>query len=98
MAQRTLQRQQDHDDKVEEIAKGYIRSGWSTKADLKNYSKPDTIYGHIPDVQALLSNKWEEIVEVETPESLDTDKDQHQAFKRYADEKPYTEFKIEVTD
>ena len=98
MVQRTPQRQSVHDQKVEEIARGYINRGWATKADLAGHSKPDTIYGYIPDVQAVLSNKWEEIVEVETPESLDTDKDQHRAFKRYANERQNTEFKIEVTD
>lgn len=98
MTYRTVEKQSIHDKKVKEIADNYRGRAWTTKADLSGYEKPDNIYGHIPDVQAILSNKWEEIVEVETRDSIETDKDQHEAFRRYANQRPYTEFKIIMAD
>ena len=98
MVQRTPQRQSVHDQKVEEIARGYINRGWATKADLAGHSQPDTIYGHIPDVQAVLSNKWEEVIEVETQDSLQADREQQAAFQRYATGKAFTDFKLVMAD
>lgn len=57
---RTPEKESVHNEKVKEIAEDYKSRHWDTKADLPDYEKPDTIYGYIPDVQAVLSDKWEE--------------------------------------
>ena len=98
MVYRRPEKQTMHDRKVKEIADNYAAKAWIVKADLPGYQKPDIIYGHIPDVQAMLSRVYEDIVEVETQDSLQSDVEQHRAFELYARSKPNTEFKLVVAD
>ena len=98
MAYRRPEKQTIHDRKVKEIADSYNARAWLVKADLAGYDKPDTINGYIPDVQATLSNKWEEIIEVETQDSLQADREQQAAFQKYAAGKAFTDFKLVMAD
>ena len=69
------------------------------KADIPGFEKPGSLggTGRVPDIDATKgSNK--RIVEVETPKSLKSDKDQLEAFRRHAGQKPNTKLEIVVTD
>lgn len=68
------------------------------KADLLGFDRPAPIgkYGRIPDIEAVKGRR-RELVEVETPETLKSDKDQQATFRRHAAHKGDTKFRIEVT-
>ncbi|MBU0460824.1 MAG: hypothetical protein KJ771_08530 [Nanoarchaeota archaeon] len=95
MANRTNTQQSKHDQKVEEEAKRYKAGGYQVWADLKDWPSPKIINNHQPDVIAQYYS-IEKIIEVETPESIEQDKEQHRAFQRYADSKLKTEFKLVI--
>ncbi|MDO8740315.1 MAG: hypothetical protein Q7J54_01930 [Candidatus Woesearchaeota archaeon] len=95
MARRTPEKQSKHDRKVEAEAVIFRNQGYSVWADLAGWSKPDIINGHIPDVIARKWG-WEKVVEVETEESVEQDKEQIAAFERYANSRPNTEFKLVI--
>jgi len=77
--------QSKHDRKVREIAKDYEARGYNVSADVPGYPKPPTIGGYKPDVLARKGGQ-ETIVEVETPDSVDSTRDiaQQGAFRRAA--------------
>ena len=93
MANRTTERQTKHDKKVSEEANDYANKGYKVWADLKGWGMPSERNGYRPDVVAKSSVK-EIIVEVETDDSIETDKDQISAFKKYAEARPNVEFKL----
>lgn len=97
MAKRNPIWQTKHDQEVKKIAEKYKREGFKVKADLPGYKRPQAIgkYGKIPDVQAEKGPK-REIVEVETPETLRSHKEQHTTFKKHAAQKKHTKFTIKV--
>lgn len=97
MARRTPGNQTKHDRKAGQIAQSYRRDNWYVKADISGYSQPSLINGRRPDVHATKQGITH-IIEVETPDTVDTDKDQHDAFRRYANQRPNTEFFLKVTD
>jgi hypothetical protein len=84
LGKRTPERQNDHDKCVKAIATKWKDEGWSVKADLEGWEKPSEIGGYIPDIEALKSIT--RICEVETEETLESDKDQWETFKDYCDE------------
>ena len=84
MARRTPQQQSKHDRGVEALAKYYESQGYTVLADIHGYEQPKTLEGRRPDVIAT-GNGEKVIVEVETRDSLDTDKSQRETFKEYAD-------------
>ena len=88
--------QSKHDAKVKEVASRLKRQGWKVKADVKGYKRPDPIgmYGHIPDIQAEKAGA-RKIIEVETRDSMQRDKKQHEAFRRSAAHRKRTSFEIE---
>lgn len=75
--------QSKHDRKVREIAKDYEHRGYNVSADVPGYPQPPAIGGYRPDVVARKSGH-ETIVEVETPDSLNSPRDiaQQNAFLR----------------
>ena len=77
--------QSKHDRKVREIAKDYEARGYDVFADVGSYPQPPTIGGRRPDVVARKSGQ-ETIVEVETPDSVNSPRDiaQQGAFLRAA--------------
>ena len=98
--ERTLMKnkRKTHDRKVREIARKLQKQGWKVKADLPGYPKPSPIgkKKHIPDIEATKGGK-RQIIEVETPQSLRTDKEQITTFKQHASHREDTEFKLIIT-
>lgn len=86
----------EHDKKVRRIAASYWGMGYEVKADLPEYSRPRPIRGRIPDVVAK-RGKTTKIVEVETPESFRSHKDQRDILRDYARLKPRTTFRVTRT-
>lgn len=97
MARRSRQQQSRHDAEVARIANQFERQGYDVKADIKGYPRPDTLGGYRPDVVAKRGIE-REIVEVETPGSVDStrDKNQQEAFQRAANRSKSTEFSRKV--
>lgn len=77
--------QNKHDRKVKEVAKDYGARGYDVLADVPGYPKPPTIGGYRPDVVARKGGQ-ETVVEVETPDSVNSERDiaQQGAFLRAA--------------
>lgn len=92
MAKRTPRQQSKHDKGVQKSAEYYEEQGYNVQADIPGYDKPRTIGGRRPDVIA--RNQHETvIVEVETKDSLEKDRDQQETFKEYADEHENVRFR-----
>ncbi len=96
MAKRSQQQKSKHDAKVKQIAQKLSKEGWNVRADIDGYEQPDPIgkKNQIPDIQAIKKGA-EKIIEVETEESMKSDKEQHATFRRSASHKPKTTFQIE---
>ncbi len=96
MAKRKSKQASKHDKKVRQIAQQLKKDGWNVKADLSGFDKPDPIgkKGHIPDISATKAGA-ERIIEVETKDTLQSDKKQQATFRRRAAQKPRTSFRIE---
>jgi len=86
-----------HERKVRKVAAGYSGRGYDVKADLPEYSRPRPIRGRIPDVVATKGKKTI-IVEVETPQSFNKDKDQRAIFRDYANSRSRTRFRWTRTE
>jgi hypothetical protein len=82
-AKRTKRGQERHDRGVLRRANWYEARGYTVTADLPGWPKPKHIGGFIPDVLAKRGGE-EVVLEVETKDSDRKDRDQHQAFKKYA--------------
>lgn len=95
MAKRNKFRQSQHDWKVLEIALNYYQHGYDVYADIRNWRQPGLRNGHKPDVVAK-AGIHSIIFEVETPDSVERDRNQRVAFERYAQEHPNVEFKLVV--
>lgn len=96
MAKRSSQQQTKHDKKVKQIAQKLEKKGWNVQADIPGYNNPNPVgkYNQIPDVVAKKKGATR-IIEVETPETMKTDKKQHESFKKSASHKLRTTFDIE---
>ena len=95
---RNSKTQSQHDREVTRIAKSLEKKGFNVAADVAGYQKPETVRGFRPDVFAT-KGKEKKIVEVETPDSVDSDRDQKQqaAFRARAKASPTTTFRRVVT-
>ncbi len=95
---RSKRSQSKHDTEVRRTASGLERRGYDVKADVKGFSQPDTISGFRPDVVAT-KGRERKIVEVETPDSVGSARDQkqQQAFRRSANRSEKTTFSRKVT-
>lgn len=96
MAKRTLKKQSEHDAKVRQIARKLRREGWNVEADIPGFNQPEPIGqdDRIPDVHAKKAGA-ERIVEVETPETMRGDQEQHATFRRSAGQKRRAKFEVE---
>ena len=96
MPRRSQRQQSKHDQKVRQIANRLKRDGWNVVADLPSYHKPDPIgkKKRVPDIVATKAGATR-LIEVETPETLETDKKQHEAFRRSAGQRKRARFDIE---
>ena len=99
MAKRPKGSQSTHDAEVSREAKKLKDQGYDVKADIRGYPQPDTIGGFRPDVVGKKGLE-RKIIEVETPESVDSarDRKQQQAFRKSAKRSKNTTFLRKVTD
>lgn len=98
MPKRTPQQQSKHDRKVIEIALKLKFEGWSVQADIPGFERPEPIGKDkfVPDIRATKAGAVR-IVEVETPDTMEKNAKQHEAFRRSAAQKPRTTFRVEET-
>jgi len=96
---RSQRKQSAHNGEVRRIAGRLEDQGYKVQADIRGYPQPDTIGGYRPDV---IGKKGQErkIHEVETPDSVDSARDQKQqrVFRRAADKSKHTTFKRTIAD
>jgi hypothetical protein len=99
MTKRSSKKQNEHNSEVRKIAEKLKREGWSVEADLGGYDRPDPIgrYGHIPDIRARKA-RAERLIEVETKDTVERDKKQHEAFRKSVAQRKRTRFEIEIAD
>jgi len=99
MAKRSKGSQSKHDTEVRREAKKLKDQGYDVKADVSGYKQPDTIGGFRPDVVGT-KGKQRKVIEVETPESVDSARDtkQQAAFRKSAKRSKNTTFRRKVTD
>ncbi len=99
MGKRTKSAQSKHNARVREIANALEKNDWTVKADLKGYEKPNPIGKEekIPDIEAHKAGATR-LYEVETPETVERDKDQRATFKRSASQKQRTSYHEEVVE
>lgn len=95
---RTRASQSKHDHKTRSVAVKLERQGYKVKADVPGFEQPGTIGGYRPDVVAKKGSQ-RKIVEVETPDSVNSarDKGQQQAFRQAANRSRNTTFRREIT-
>jgi len=98
MTKRSSFGQNKHNAKVKQIAEGLRRKGWNVKADIGGFERPAPIgkNGKIPDIVAKKRGA-KKIIEVETPETMGKDKEQHETFRRSAAHQHRASFEIEET-
>ena len=95
MQKRTKTGQKKHDSAVLKSAEWYKRHGYKVKTDLPSWEKPKKIGGFIPDLIAKKGNE-EIIKEIETKDTNERDKEQQEAFKKYAERKRTRRFSKKV--
>ena len=90
---RSVRQQTKHDAVVARIARSFTRQGYKVKADVKGFTRPDTVGGYRPDVVATKGID-KKIVEVETTTSVKSTRDlkQQTAFRRAAKQRKSTRF------
>ena len=95
---RQKRNQATHDRRVRALANRLKNQGWEVQADLPNFDSPDPIGKdeRIPDILATQGNQTQ-IIEVETPSTVDSHQDQRSTFKRSAAQRENTEFELIVT-
>jgi len=76
-----------HDRCVESLARRLSLDGWMVEAHISGWPKPAYIGEYIPDIRAR-KNDSTRIIEVETEDTLYSDADQQDAFRRHAAENP----------
>jgi hypothetical protein len=89
--------QSKHNKKVRSIAQSYRKKGWNVKADIPGFPKPTPIgkKKRVPDIEATRPGT-RHIVEVETKETYEADKDQRASFKRSAKKRKRTKYIEEI--
>jgi Holliday junction resolvase len=96
MPKRSSQGQRKHDTKVKQLANSLKRKGWKVKADIEGFDQPDSIgnKNRIPDITAQKGGA-KKIIEVETSDTINKDRKQHETFRRSAGQQNRTTFEIE---
>jgi len=96
---RSTASQSKHDARVRIEAQNYLSKGYEVQADIPNWPKPEVINGYRPDVIAK-KGRYISIVEVETPDSVDTPRDlaQQKAFKEWADRSEARHFRRVIAE
>lgn len=83
MSKRTKTGQKKHDSNVLKWAKQKEKEGFKVTADLPGWKKPPKIEGGVPDGYAK-KGKEKKMFEVETHDTLETDKKQRAKFRKWA--------------
>lgn len=96
---RSKRSQSKHNSQVRKDVEKLVGQGYKVKADISGYPQPGTIGGYRPDYLAKKGTK-RIIGEIETPESVDSTRDQKQqkTFKQAAKRSKNTSFKRTVTE
>ena len=96
---RSKRSQVKHNAEVRKIANQLQGQGFKVKADVPGFPKPDTIGGYRPDAVGT-KGKQRKIFEVETPDSVNSARDQkqQQAFRQAANRSKNTTFKRTTTE
>lgn len=92
MAKRSKHDQTKHDRGVKASAEYYRRQGYKVDADIEGYRQPESFNGRRPDVVAR-KGQDRVLLEVETKSSLESDRAQQDAFRRYANSHKRTRFR-----
>lgn len=95
MQKRTKAGQRRHDLSVLRSANYYENKGFKVKADLPDFTKPKKIKKFIPDL-IVRKGKKEIVIEIETQDSNEKDKEQQQVFREYAEKSNSRTFKKKV--
>ena len=87
-----------HDRKVRQIARDLEKQGYTVRADIRGKGRPNPIGAKklVPDIEATKRGQ-RRIIEVETPTSLKTDKEQIKTFARHAGQQKNTRFDLVIT-
>ena len=90
--------QTKHDRAVQTEATRLKNQDYKVKADVKGFPRPDTVRGYRPDVVAT-KGRERKIIEVETPDSVDSarDRGQQAAFRQAAKQSKNTSFRTKLT-
>ena len=93
MSHRSQRSQTRHDAEIRRIARSFTKRHYEVKADVSGFQRPDTLGGYRPDVVAK-KGRERKIIEIETPESIDSARDLHQqqAFRSAAKRSVQTTF------
>ncbi len=88
-----------HDQAVGKLASQLKKEDWQVRADLPNRKQPDPIGkdGRIPDIQATKRGRTK-LIEVETPSTVNSHKQQATTFRRSAAQKKNTNFNLVIAD
>lgn len=98
MAKRSASRRSKHDAEVKRIARRHDRRGWSVHADVPGFPTPTSIGNRRPRIPDVVARKRGaiRIFEVETEDTVDADRKQHETFRRSAAQRTRTTFKLVV--
>ena len=90
--------QTTHDNRVRREANKLKQEGWHVQADLPDYETPTPIGkdNRIPDILATRGDRLK-IIEIETPSTVESHKDQQATFRRSASQKEDAEFELIIT-
>ena len=101
MPKRSKREQTCHDGAVRRSAGMLRANGWRVQADVTGYKRPDTIcIDNIckrPDILAK-KGKATRIIEWETPNSFNRDREQHSIFRKYARRHTNTHSSVKICD
>ena len=99
MAKRTRKKQSQHDQEVKRLARTLTREGWYVQADLPGYEQPKPVgdKGRIPDIEATKRGATR-LIEVETTDSIEKDKQQIRSFRSSVAKRKRTTFDLVIAD
>jgi hypothetical protein len=101
LANRSKRNQTCHDKSVRRSAAMLSSNGWKVEADVKGYPQPKSICVDNkckrPDIVAK-KGKETRIIEWETPDSFDKDRDQHSVFRKFARRQKNTHTSVKICD
>lgn len=80
-----------HDSSVRRRAAGLKANGWKVKADVSGFTRPSTLNGSRPDIDARKGHN-RRIIEVETKDSRKKDRQQQQNLRKFARSRKNTQF------